>query len=139
MSLQLALFGPPRCLSSPRSTTPPSSAAPGGKKFRAQPHPRLDHPEITTDHLAWIGPGGQVCTERRRAGESIEAWAEREALRTWSAVFASPAYRVEQVREKALLASVAAGRIARGQGTEDELRAAEDDVIRAIAARRRAS
>lgn len=64
---------------------------------------------------------------------------EREALRTWSAVFASPAYRTEQVREKALYASVAAGRVARGQGTEDELRAAEDDVIRAIAARRRAS
>jgi hypothetical protein len=64
---------------------------------------------------------------------------EREALRTWSAVFASPAYRTEQVREKALYASVAAGRVARGQGTEDELRAAEDDVIRATAARRRAS
>lgn len=53
--------------------------------YRAQPHPRLDHPEITADYVAWISHGGQVCVETRCAGESAEAWADRAwaLVRRW--------------------------------------------------------
>lgn len=63
---------------------------------------------------------------------------EREAERVWREHMASTSYRIERVRTVSLCLSLTMADLLRGDATEADVRAAEDDVIRAIAARRRA-
>jgi hypothetical protein len=68
MAEQLSLFGP-----SPAAVVARREVV----LHRSQPHARLDHAGIDTDHAAWIGHGDQVFVERRQEGEGVEAWADR--------------------------------------------------------------